>query len=471
MNSCRRASNFFVPYMFKIVWAILVFGPAAKAETFNVLLPFIAQQNPRSNQVNTNSYIFAHLYYPLFSIDSNNELESHFFNMKKTKSIDSSFGKFQFCLRENIRFSDRSPIRLEDVSESLAEFAKLFPQVLPLKKVTDDGKDCLLLETNLPTPGLFRRLTAFNSTIIKKSELQKPFPTGLGPYKIESCTRESCNLTFQGERNVRFNKITFFALEDSSAIKSHEFQDLNHVSPLPKNFKLSEGGVQSFTVPNLKSYGIVFNIPDKSDRLCLRSILMPEELRNSYGIDLTPSSSFLPWPHDERAVETETPNKKCRVKHQYDYIIANVYNSQKVIASLEKLPLFRSLKIHVLAPTDFAKRVFSGRPYVGLISFDSASATGTEESNFSSYFEGFIVKENRLVTHPIQSIAKLVDGLSTMSLAEGNQVAKQAERILISEGWVLPLGRLNRTLTYPANVKINSWYDQLNGVPQIESVE
>ena len=451
--------------------SLFLLASSVFADTFRIAVPVITPFNPISNEVNSNVYVGYQLYYPLFNLSDDGSLESHFLNISQSKSLDTNFNKFTLCLKSNLHFSDGTNIESQDLSASLATLSNLYPHLVKIAKIETTSPSCILFSTTRPTPNLFRKLTGLASTVLKKSEVDKVNPVGFGPYKIQEASQDRLGLVYLGQDKPRFDKIEFQKITHPDEAKNQIFQDFNSL-PARSNFVSENSSMNSFNIPSLKVYSLVLNLPTESQRQCLREKLAAGDWNHAYGIQTISQKSFLPW-HRAVAEKSSKVGTCHTIKQKFDYIIADSYDAALVQAEIKKLGADKFLNVHVLSGKDFVQWVFSGKPYIGLISFDSTSSTSSLDGDFSDYFESFVTPKNRIISTAPAKLASLLAESTQFDLsATGRQQKTQlAEAILLDSGWVLPIGRLSRNLIFPIGIKISSWDDNLNGFPTISKIQ
>lgn len=452
---------------------ILCFQTVSFCETFYIGLPIVQEFNPISNQINSLSYISFHLYYKMFYFDDQQNISSKILDMNKTKALDTSFTNFRFCIKPNLKFSDGSNVQSDDLEASLKYLLQIQTNLLKIRTILIESQNCLILKLDQTTPNLFKKMIGGGSTILKKSDVNKMLPIGIGPYRISQINNNEIRLNYIENNKVRFNEIVFKAVKSANDLDKRSFQDLNQLpvilSGLPKEYN----SYKEYNFPSMKVYSYVINLPKESDRLCVQSILSMGDWPSKYGLDLELQNSFLPW-IDKNLIQRSFNTRKCKsMSTKIDFLIANIYKSNSVADEITKINKNLKIKKHILSGNEFAKWVFSNKPYVALLSFDNGlvSLIGIE-NYYYNYFQAFISPEYRIVSHPINDLKQLVDQFKNHKngLGSVDSIAKKAEDILINKGWILPVGRLNSKFKYPANLKIQQWFDKLNGIPDISTI-
>ncbi len=459
----------------RVLWFLFFFVcgfcfKQASAETFKVAAPFLVEINPITNQVNVANYIGMQLYFPLFTVRPDGTLKSNFLDTDLSKSLDRTFVKYHLCLAKNVRFSDGTLITLADFKSSFSLMAKMYPHLVPLKNMEEYGSHCLLVEMMYPTPQLFKRLTGIASTIIKQTELNSSFPTGLGLYKLSAKTNNTITLKYIGDRKVRFDRIQIIKVDEVNKRDLQVFHDTNQISKAAGVLDLDRSNIYDVSIP--KMYSMVINLKSQNSRRCAVALLSKVDWIKAYKISATPKKNFLPWNKYVPFERKEINLNKCNLK-QVSLIVPEFYDVSSVQKEIDGVGLKEKIRILSVTNNEFGKKIFSGEEYIGLIAFDSSSSVSILEGEYTTYFESFFSEKNRLIIDKNKAIQKLMANATKMNITarEREQLYEQAEVQLIRDGYVLPVGGLNKKYSYPKGILISSWLDHVNGVPDISAIE
>ncbi len=443
----------------------------AFSETFKVAMPLVSSFNPISNEISSANYVGFHLYYPLFGLDANGNTESEFLDLSKTKSLSLKFDDYRLCLKEGLKFSDGTKIQSADLVASLNYLTELSPHMIEASKIVNESQLCVELKLKRPVPNLFKKLTGIASTVLKSSDVKKTYPTGLGAYKIKQQLSERLILVSQGDLSPRFNEIEFRKIKSKADLSGVYVHDFNQM-PNTKDFLPSDSKVNLYSVPSLKVYSLVINLPNANERQCARQSLRSGEWKIVYGLSVISQNSFLPW----RTPQTARPSGELRCsqpKNKIPFLVVDLYDSKLVSKELSRIGADQKFEVVSLPSADFVKWVFSGKQYVTLMGFDSTSSTASLDGDFSYYFESFFMKENRIVTNPVPKLEEIIKQATRFDISPKEREAKtmDAEKLLLDDGCLLPIGRLDRKINFPSNIQIEEWADKLNGLPKIWKIK
>jgi hypothetical protein len=456
--------------MYALLGCLLI-SQVSLAETFKVALPIVAPFNPISNEINSANYIGLHLYYPLFGLDKNGSVESRFLDLSKTKSLSMKFNEFRFCLKERLMFSDNSKIQSDDLQSSISYLAELYPHLIEVEQIINESPLCIRVKLKSSTPNLFKKLTGIASTVLKKEDVKKTYPIGYGQYKIKSVLTDSLLLETASKSKPRFNEIEFRKVKAKIDVGTEHFQDFNQM-PSAKDFITEDSNANNYNIPSLKVYSFVLNLSTSKERLCAQKSLADGKWEKVYGLSLIPQKSFLPWRIPQ--VSWKPQAVKCtQAKNNIPFLVAEMYDSKFINGELTRIGADKSFEVITLSSSDFAKWVFSGKPYVAMMGFDSSSSKASLDGDFSYYFEAFFIKQNRIITKPIPKLKEMIQDSMRFDISQKVREQKiiEAEKLLLDEAWILPVGRLSHKIIFPEDVKIEEWADKLNGFPAIWAIK
>jgi hypothetical protein len=453
---------------------LLIFPTRGIAETFSVGLPIVPQFNPITNQLNVANYIGLHLYDPLFRMNKTGGFESEFLDLTTTKSLDRTFSKYNFCLKDNIHFSDKTTISSSDLATSIGKFSEMYPHLLPLKKIIIENQRCIRIELNESTPNLFKRLTGMASTIVKAIQIDQNYPVGHGSYIVKEIKKDSLLLAYNGSEKPKFDSIDFRLINNVNELSKTQFHDLNQLPP-SQYLQIDRTLFDKVDAPTLKVYSLVINIKNAEQRLAAKCGLAKIEWSEVYGLKLEKQNSFLPWAKDVKADTAKAePLSVCRhMTKKIKMLVMELFDDQKVKTHLAETGLDKKFDVVKVSTKDFAEWAFSGKEYVALMGFDSSGSIASLDGDFSVYFEAFFTKNNRIVSRPLNQVKKhITQALSPgLSATERMALMRKAEKYLLSNGYILPLGRVQRTFFFPKDIVINTWADYFSGFPQVDRIQ
>lgn len=456
----------------KILIIVTILSQVAFADTFNVALPMLPKINPITNQVNVGTYLGTHLYYPLFEFKPGSAgFESYFLESESTKAVDKQFKVFDFCLKSGVKFSDGSYVEAKDLRDSLISFAKMYPQVMEIQKSKYFGNHCVEITLKNSTAGLFRKLTGIASTIIRNGDDVTPFPLGVGPYKIKSMNSSSVNLIYSGGEKIRFSEIKFEQIKKEEFDFS-KFQDLNQMPPNSKrDLQLSGNKID---IPSLKVYTMILNIKNSEKRRRFSARISKVDWADVFNLSVTKSSNFLPWNTVGKARTVEMKNHSIKFDTKLetvDFVVPDFYSVDRVKSFLALAKLEKYFKIQYVPAEKYVEWAFSGKEYVSLMGFDSSGSVSSLEGDFSTYFESFYSPKNRIVTDKLSSIENLMRRASKVqSESLRADMMSQAEKYLVENNFVFPIGRVKRSFIFSNGITINEWYDFYSGIPKISRI-
>ncbi len=434
-------------------------------------MPEIASYNPITNQINFLNYVGYHLYYPLFYIDENSQISSEFLDLKKTKAINYDFKSYRFCIKDDLKFSDGSLVTSEDMMHSLNQFSNLFPKIIPKSEIFKENSRCAILKMSESTTGLFKRLTGISSTIIKKSTFNDKIPTGLGPYKLLRFDNKALEL--DSANKVKYNKVIFYSMSTyaNKNLNIHDFHDFNNVSTNLATDKINFGDYHVYENSIDKVYSLILNISSDSERACAYQILSKLNWHLIYGLTGTSTKNFLPW--DVKPNVKYVTDVKCKSTKKIQVIVPSIFDFNKVSKNFKIYSKDNLVNLVNVKNEDFGRLIFSMKPYIALIGFDSATTNSISELNYDVYFDSFILDKNRVVTQKLSSIEKL---LSRQHVGEQNNEFlankySRAEAILLNSKYVIPVTRNQKKFYYKSSMKINKWFDRVNGVVDARYVD
>lgn len=439
------------------------------AEVFKIATPALIKVNPITNQINFGNYLGMHLYFPLFEREQTGKLASHFLELSTSKSLDTSFKKFRLCLKQGVRFVDKSLISTSDFLGSLQLMVKMYPHLVPAQKISVENDRCLLLEMSSSTPHLFDRLTGIASTILKLDQTEKELPVGLGLYKVIEVNPQRVLLSFVGKEKIKFDTIEFVLVKNGNQVDQMNFHDSNQIVNR-KSIPNSKEMFSKFEVSIPKTFVLVVNLKNRAMRLCAKSLLEKVDWIKAYRLSATYSKNFLPW-KKKLLFEESRKSPKCK-SNTVKLFVPNLYDSKAIRNEIIEAGLEKQIDTFEISNDEFGKLIFSGKSYVGLVGFDSTSSISVLEGDYSTYFESFFSLKNRIVTKPNFKIKEMISDAFRIS---GNAFEREkkfaaAESELILEGFVVPVGLLKKEYIFPKEISIHQWFDQINGIPNISKI-
>lgn len=451
----------------------------AKHSIYKVSLRYIPIKiDVRNNQINTNVYIMAHIYWPLFSVTDTGGITSHFLDMNKTQALNENFDVFQLCLIKDIRFSNHEKIGVEDLKTSLIQSHRNQEVLNPIKSIVIKN-DCVVISLTSSDIGYFRKLTGFSTTILKKGD-ETNFPLGKGAYKIESASNNKISLTLDnGNKNVFYSKIEFIKFKSIEENIKEGIHDWNHIYgiTIPNEIKIKSKIIE---YPILKTNAVIINHPNSKIRSQFVKCLDIELLKKYLSVNYTNTIGFLPTgvlgynvDYKKIIIEKYNGDKKCS-RINDEVITFYSYYSEKdyVRATDEYFSRFASLlpikvKIKHTSIQKTAEAIFSNKNYISIIGFDSSGSIDPISEESSIFFESFI-RDKRLITKRIVGLKEAVSKAAKESdRSVKNELYTKAHKILLQSDYVIPMGQTADVRYYPKYIKNIKWVERISGIPQI----
>jgi ABC-type oligopeptide transport system substrate-binding subunit len=448
--------------------------------SYRVALRYVPDHlNPRENEVNTNNLILIHLYYPLFFRAANGDLSSDFLALPMTKALDSTFKSFQLCLKRDLKFSDGSPVRSEDLLTSLTEIHRTQEMLPKTKDIWIEGS-CVHVSLATADWRYFDKLTSVSSTIIKSGGPAKSLPLGLGPYRVSKASKNYLALeATPGQITGSFKKIEFLPFVSLDQARHDGIQDLNHVYQfrLPSEYKAAR---QKISRPFFKSYTLTVNYQNAALRKAFASCIDRNDLKATLDMDLADIPGFLPVGLSGARVPFTT-NKAvvCRLNpsaRPIRFYNANPDNENKLRAFFDRhrseLPI--PVEFIELEPQKMVEAAFSQSQYAAIFGFDSTGSVASTAAESSAFFESFFrtTRNQRLIDSPLPGLSAIID----QALQESDPTAKdeaysRAHRLLLESGYIIPLGQLDTAQYYQKDITQIQWADRISGFPRFDLMQ
>jgi ABC-type transport system substrate-binding protein len=430
--------------------------------------------DPRNNQVNTNHYLLLQLYFPLFQKSESGELKSEFLDLAKTKSLDGRFKSFQFCLKSGLQFSDGAEVGRVDLVQTIAEthrIQEVLPKLVSIKN-NDGDSACITVEIDRSDLRYFDKFQGVASTILKSTGERQSFPIGMGPYKVEFSSSEKIVL---GRRAIggsdQVNKIEFVKFKSVAEALSEKVDDWNHIYQIDIPPQVVEAS-KAIPSPIVKVYALVINLEDRNLRKRLISCLSKVGISKSLGIPVEKTKGFLPTGVMGFDVDMPTGTQHdCEGDHKIraiDFLTSREADALAVPILFSSGPFRVNPKI--LNSDKMVMRVFSRTPYLAVIGFDSSGSQDSDSGEASIFFESFI-RDERLVSSVPKGLTRAVEKAAQASArADKIEFYRQAHKILLDSGYVLPVGQLKASQYYPKRFSNIQWADRISGFPAIEKM-
>ena len=450
--------------------------------TYRAALRYIPNSaDPYSSEIDTDDFIMIQLYYPLFQRTEDGTLNSEFLDLAKTRSEDSSFKHFLFCLKDDAKYSDGSLIQPSDLLHSLHE-AHHRQEILPQAEAIESEGNCVRVSLKSNDPRYFEKLTGIASTVTSQKTSMMGFPLGLGPYHVAFHSPDRLLLEANpGRVSGSFNSIEYVKFKDVAGDFAAGVFDFNHTAQVTLPAAL-EKNFQRVSRPFFKSYALVVNYPDPILRKRLSSCFPTKEFLPLIGIPLKKIPGFLP--SGIQGADAVTPPEEklgqpfCK---EMSTTPITFLNYRPELSGVLK-PFFKSYAGKLPIPIrykdgnidDLARMIFHEDRTVAVVGFDSSTSDSSAYAEASTFFESFIrtARAERLITNPIEELAKIVRSAArTSDSSLKSETYRKGHQVLLDSGYVVPLGQLDMDQFYPKSIRHIVWSDRISGFPDISKME
>jgi MarR-like DNA-binding transcriptional regulator SgrR of sgrS sRNA len=432
--------------------------------------------SPRNNQINIYHFINLLTYYPLFEKDDKNNLKSHFINLKKSGAENTNFEKYQLCLKENLFFSDSTPIEARHLETSLraAHNSKL---LLPGVISTELKDNCVIVRLKRSDPYYFDNLKGVFSTIL--SEEQADIPIGLGPYRIEKKTADSIILlASSGQVSGSFRKVEFKKIEDKESMnhtrnQQRLFIDNNHVYNLPIDSTQSEQ-TSEIIRPILKTYYVLVHVRNRSIRERIQNCFPRESFRKVLNLNLVATPGILPQGITGADISFDALKRRnktnCNVPGTTREIPFYSYNSAQtegIKSLLRSSSNSGAIKLNVVEKSlDETIRAASDKS-IDMITLVGSDAT---EPDPSAFFNGFTGK-NAFTFAPIKDVEEnLKKYAESVDRTSRGTCIESAHLSLLESGYVIPLGQVISKQKYSKRISGIQYFDYVHAFPMVHQM-
>jgi ABC-type transport system substrate-binding protein len=473
-------------------------GCSSRSTTYRLALRHLPTEgDPFTSQVNTDHLVMLQLYYPLFTRLSSGALTSEFLDLNTTRASNAAFTRFDLCLRPGLNYSDGSPVEIADLAKSLTESHKRQESLPDLIRVTPHDH-CVSVELKTRDLRYFDQLTDVSNTVVSATRKIGVFPMGLGPYRVAEVNSTHLRLV-ANEGRVRgdFKAIEFVKYTNMEQDLRDGVIDFNHTGQIEIPARI-RAQFQRVSRPAFKSYALVLNYPDSRLRQAFARCFDTANFVKLLEIPLTPVPGFLPLGimgseigtvegelrSPTRAIEGAKPEASVRMPNPCRLQSApplTVYNYLDEAAP-KIVDFFRTHQAHFPVPVEvktvsvdeLVKAMFSRDRIGAVIGFDSSSSLSSTSREASAFFENFMRhnRSERLITQPIQGLEESVRLALDEAQPELKDVLyRDAHRILLDSGYVIPLGQLETDQYYPKYITNISWSDPISGYPRIDLMQ
>ena len=226
--------------------------------------------------------VLRQIYEPLFLITENAKLSSPFFTSWKTSAERRIY---EFTFRENLHFSDGTPIEIEDIKRAFERSTPDGTRLLPnISKITIKNQ-VLAVELKRPSAIFIERLSDLSFAVTSKKLDGAGFPLGSGAFYITSVNADE--MTLQRNPNnadftagdiskivaVRLDKLVYSIDELlSKQIQFFPLLQVNTGSNKPLGFN-------RVIYPSHRVNIMVLNMADQTVRNLVATCMDPSELK------------------------------------------------------------------------------------------------------------------------------------------------------------------------------------------------
>lgn len=409
------------------------------------------------------------LAYPLFFFEDSRQLNSKILDLQSTKSINNKFNSFQFCLKQNVKYSSGAPVTDNDLLKVFIRLSKKVPGFDVIKSADKGKLNCVLVTLNKPDLHFFEKLTGLSSSIHKFDAKNPMQLEAVGDYYLSKVTDDFIILKI-GEHlksKVRYQTIRISVFNKSL---TWENADLNYISgevPPPKN----PNNFSLIIPPEKKSYAIIVNLDSASSRKCFSSIINPLEIKNLLHIKTKSIPGFIPGEMlgSNEFFKPNLNKKFCKPEMKFTWYDFRIDDQLKIKKHFHGLGINNSVQFEFkfLSLEDLIRHTESGNEYIAVASFNSSGSKDAWNTDSSVFFEPFISSQ-KLISRPIPNLKEnLLTALKTGDFREKAQALKSAHRLLLDSFYIYPLGELDKSYYYPKNIEKLSWADRASGIPLI----
>lgn len=474
--------NWKSPWIISIILIVLIGGVAAgvagskrpKLRVYRVALYNLPEKfTPRLVKTNTDVFVYQHVYYPLVQRDEHGRLISHWLDLNSTRAKDDSFSTYRFCLIADSHFSDGS---LVDIGALITALKKVHAHRLDMKplKHIEAQNGCVDVELGSGDPNYFEKLSNLDSTILRSGTEETDLPVGLGPYHVESKTDEKIVLRANpGLVRGDFSQIEFIKAHNDLQDIKEEITDWNHLYNTPIPARYTEG-YQKVEQPIWKVYFILVKLPQRKDRLAFAKCFDRARFIKELGLHLIPTMGYLPKgmpgaDFDYPAWLKSIPDAVCSSAGDKPVVLYPSYNPNLHDATKSYFRQQDSrLPVHVqVEPRTVDQTIaiaYGNETMINLVGTDA------EEPTVPGFLMNFLGQKT-LIKENIPGMKAELEAGAAAGTREGRERHfREAHRLLLNSGFVIPLGELVSVQMYPANLAGIEQANTVHGFPQIDGI-
>lgn len=455
-------------------------GPHVYRVAFDILP---AALNPRDIQVNTDFFLAAQIYLPLFQTDSTGALTSAYLDLDETKALNSEFTAFRLCLKDSLHFSNGEAINLQHLLSSLKHASEVAKIVPPIRRFKTKGQ-CLSLCLERPSPQYFHRLTAITTALIASPPAR--FAVGLGPYRLTAISEQMVEVESTPGQDVRqFNKIQFIKWDEALRSETDPLLDLNHL-PRHRFGPRPEGQFQNIRRPSFKTYGLVVNYPDAERARRFARCFPRAEFLKVLPIPLQSIPGFLPegiigsqveW---RKVVPAELDLQACRPSPSAPVLELMHFETDSLVAVREffkrnqaRLPI--PVRVNFESLANVMQAMSSRSSTASVVGIDELGRVNVPLRLGLEYLEPFLSRQRskRLVNKIDREVEMARASIEKLRNSQSLDWAMaDLHRALLVSGQVIPLGEYIRNQAYPVEIDHIVWLGngEMSGFPDFSKM-
>jgi MarR-like DNA-binding transcriptional regulator SgrR of sgrS sRNA len=441
------------------VLCLVVLGCSKKEYHYSIGVKALPEKlDPRKNSVNIYHYINLAIYYPLFFKDQGH-LKSYFLNLDKTKALDTNFIDYQFCLKDDVTFSDGGKVSLADLEETLRDVHETLSELNKIKELKKITSRCLMISLEERDINYFEKLTSVRSTLLKKGT-----NIGKGYYKILSKQNDKITLVCDGECKA-IQKVSFVKKNIDGSEVYHNLDDFNHLwthfsKKHPKDVLVNYKGIDLVTNRILF---VLNKYQNKKLREKITNCLERRTLIEQLDLKVVPINSYLP--KGVRGFHEKAWPKVGNCKGiKVDFI--NFYKDKvkNFDSYFEELEAKTGIKANLKTVTyqNAIERVFSNDEFLIMIMADSM------DDNPLDFFTPFFRKP-LVVKYPLRSLLKIQENKNYKEEVESKSL--KMNKALLESKHVIPIGMPITKFYFKKNLRNIRFADTVNGFIELHNVE
>lgn len=454
------------------------------AATYSIALTLLPDRlQPWANPVNVFGLILDAVYFPLLSTDvTSGEIHSEFLDTVRTKATSSDLKHYSFCLKQNVRYSDGTPIEGGDLAAMLTSFHSTQILAEPSPIIQLHG-NCVTVTLKSADPIYFERFGGSASTILKQSTIHARIPTGLGSYSVYKFGESEIILKRNQIDRSSIQTLKFLKVRDAASALDAHIDDLNYIyqGKLPDAYL---HGKLVISRPAMKTYGLIVRTARPQDRVEFARCFPRTEYAKVTALNLKPVDGVLPEgvlgskQKFEQSVGVPAPREcvfRNANKPSVDFLSYNPTRDSEVRAFFAKYAVALPVKVNVVSVSalDFTKRLMdTSSPMVALVGLDSSGSSSAAFGEAATYLEPFLNRTNTsIVNFEIEGLRELIRSAASETSSERKMLLySKAHDLVMATGVVVPLGQLVTDHYFPNWISNLVWADPTSEFPLLDKL-